>query len=69
MTIDPVRFADLLCDWCLEVQAGQQIRIGSTTLAVELLDALHAAVLDRDAWPDHGPALAGVGRGLLRARA
>jgi aminopeptidase len=51
MTIDAARFADLLCDWCLEVAPGQQIRIGSTTLAVALLDALHAAVLDRDAWP------------------
>ena len=49
--IDPERFAALLCDWCLEVAPGQQILIGSTTLAVELLDALHAAVLDRDAWP------------------
>jgi aminopeptidase len=49
--INPERFAALLCDWCLEVAPGQQVRIGSTTLALELLDALHAAVLDRDAWP------------------
>jgi aminopeptidase len=49
--IDTERFADLLCDWCLEVAPGQQIRIGSTVLAMELLDALHAAVLDRGAWP------------------
>ncbi len=57
MTTYPVRgidadaFAALLCDWCLEVEPGQQIQISSTMLAQPLLDALHAAVLDRDAWP------------------
>ena len=49
--IDPRRFADLLCDWCLEVAPGQQILIASTSLAQPLLDALYAAVLERDAWP------------------
>ena len=49
--IDPRHFADLLCDWCLEVAPDQQIRISSTHLAIPLLDALYAAVLDRDAWP------------------
>ena len=48
---DPERFAALLCDWCLDVQPGHQILVGSTTLAEPLLDALHAAILDRDAWP------------------
>lgn len=49
--IDPARFAALLCDWCLEVAPGQQILVSSTSLAEPLLDALHAAILDRDAWP------------------
>ncbi|HLI59276.1 MAG TPA: aminopeptidase [Solirubrobacteraceae bacterium] len=49
--IDPDRFAALLCDWCLEVAPGQQIIVGSTSLAEPLLDALHAAILERDAWP------------------
>ena len=49
--IDPETFASLLCDWCLEVAPGQQVAISSTTLAQPLLDALHGAVLDRDAWP------------------
>jgi len=49
--IDPDRFAALLCDWCLEVEPGQQVLIDSTRLAEPLLDALHAAVLRRDAWP------------------
>jgi aminopeptidase len=48
---DPEAFAALLCDWCLEVRAGQQILIGTTTLAQPLLRALHGAVLARDAWP------------------
>ena len=49
--IDPERFASLLCDWCLEVASGQVILVNSTRLAEPLLDALHTAILDRDAWP------------------
>jgi aminopeptidase len=49
--IDPTRFAALLCDWCLEVAPGQQVLVSSTSLAQPLLDALHAAILDHDAWP------------------
>jgi len=49
--IDPNRFAALLCDWCLEVAPGQVVLVGSTRLAEPLLDALYAAILDRDAWP------------------
>ncbi len=49
--IDPGRFAALLCDWCLEVAAGQVIVVNSSRLAEPLLDALYAAILDRDAWP------------------
>ena len=48
---DPDAFAALLCDWCLEVQPGQQVLIGSTTLAERLILALHGAILDRGAWP------------------
>lgn len=44
-------FAALLCDWCLEVAPGQVILVSSTRLAEPLLDALHTAILDRDAWP------------------
>jgi aminopeptidase len=57
--IDPRRFAALLCDWCLEVTPGQQVLVSSTSLAEPLLDALYAAILDRDAWPImqmHSPA-------------
>jgi aminopeptidase len=48
---DPEAFAALVCDWCLEVQAGQQVRLSSTTLGAPLIRALHRAVLARDAWP------------------
>ena len=49
--IDPEAFAQLLCDWCLEVREGQQVMIVSTTLAEPLIGALHGAVLARGAWP------------------
>jgi len=49
--VDPDAFAALLCDWCLEVEAGQQVLVRSTTLAAPLLRALHAAILEREAWP------------------
>ena len=48
---DPDAFAALVCDWCLEVQPGDQILIGTSTLAVEPALAMHRAVLERDAWP------------------
>lgn len=48
---DTDRFALLLCDYCLDVQPGQQVLVRSTTLAAPLLRALHAAILARDAWP------------------
>jgi aminopeptidase len=48
---DPDAFAELLCDWCLELAPGQQVLINTTTLAVPLVRALHRAVLERDAWP------------------
>lgn len=48
---DPARFAALLTDWCLDVQPGQQVIVRSTTLAAPLLRALHAAILEREAWP------------------
>src|SRR5437763_12259799 len=48
---DPDNFATLLCDWCLEVEPGQQVLVVTTTLAEPLLGALHRAVLTRGAWP------------------
>jgi aminopeptidase len=48
---DPDAFAELLCDWCLQASAGQQVLINATTLAEPLVSALHNALLEREAWP------------------
>ena len=37
---DPRRFAELLTGYCLDVRAGQQVLVRSTTLAAPLLLAL-----------------------------
>ncbi len=57
---DPDAFAALLCDYCLEVQPGQQVLVRSTTLAAPLLRALHRALLAREAWPLLRVALPGI---------
>ena len=49
--IDPERFAELLCGYCLEVSPGEQVVIRSTTLAQPLIMALHSELLRREAWP------------------
>jgi len=49
--IDADKHAALLCDWCLEVQAGQQVLVRTTTLAEPLALALSVALLKREAWP------------------
>jgi aminopeptidase len=51
MAPDPARFAALLCDYCLEVQPGQQVVVRSSTLAAPLLLALQEQILAREAWP------------------
>jgi aminopeptidase len=51
VTPDPDRFAALLCDWCLQLQPGDQVLLFTTTLAADLVRAVYAAVLQRDAWP------------------
>jgi aminopeptidase len=48
---DPDAFAALLCDWCLDVQRGQQVLVRTSTFAAPLVRALHRAVLEREAWP------------------
>ena len=49
--MNPDAYAALLCDWCLEAAEGQQVLVLSTTLAAPALRAIHAALLDRGAWP------------------
>ncbi len=50
MTLDADRFAALVCDWCLEVEAGQKVLISTSTLAREPTLALVAALTARGAW-------------------
>ena len=49
--LDPAPFARLLAGYCLEVEAGQQVLLRSTTLAAPLLLELQREILERDAWP------------------
>ncbi len=67
MTLDSARFAALLCDYCLEVRAGEQVVVRSTTLASPLLLALQRALLERDAWPVMRVALPGQEEGFWAA--
>jgi aminopeptidase len=55
--VNAERFAALLADYCLEVRAGQQVLVRSTTLAAPLLLALQRALLEREAWPLIRPSL------------
>jgi aminopeptidase len=65
--IDPDAFAALLCEYCLEATAGQQVLVRSTTLAAPLLLALQRALLEREAWPLLRPALPGQDAGFWAA--
>jgi aminopeptidase len=65
--IDPDAFATLLCDYCLEASAGQQVLVRSTTLAAPLLLALQRALLEREAWPLLRPSLPGQEAGFWAA--
>jgi aminopeptidase len=51
MTVDPAAHAALLCDWALGVGDGDQVVVRSSAAAAPLLVAVHAAILDRGAWP------------------
>jgi aminopeptidase len=48
--IDPDAFANLLCDWCLDVREGDYVLVFTTTLAEPLIRAFHRAVIARGAW-------------------
>ena len=48
---DPDAFARLLCGYCLDAQAGQQVVVRSGTLAAPLLLAVQRELLEREAWP------------------
>jgi len=48
---DPIRFAELLAGYCLDVQPGDSVLVRSTALAAPLLLELQRAIMARDAWP------------------
>ena len=48
--IDPDAFANLLCDWCLDVRERDYVLVFTTTLATPLVRALHRALITRGAW-------------------
>ena len=64
---DPEPFAALLAGYCLDVQAGQQVLVRSTTLAAPLLLALQREILERGAWPVLRVALPGQSEGYWAA--
>ena len=49
-TIDPHAFANLLCDWCLDVRERDYVLVSTTTLAAPLIRAVHRALITRGAW-------------------
>jgi len=51
LTIDPARYARLLCDWCLRPEPGDQVVVAATTLAADAVLALQRELLEREAWP------------------
>jgi aminopeptidase len=48
---DPAAHAALVCDWCIAVREGDQVLVGMTLQSVELVRAIHNALLARGAWP------------------
>jgi len=59
-------FARLLTDYCLDVQAGQQVQVSSSTHAAPLLLALQREILEREAWPLIRAALPGQDENFWR---
>ena len=52
MTDDQLRrWADLLCDYCLDVKPGEVIAVGSELDGRPLIEACHRALVDRGAYP------------------
>jgi aminopeptidase len=51
VSYDPVRHAELLAGYCLDVQPGEQVVIAGGQAAAPLMVALQRAILTRDGWP------------------
>ncbi|HUA03330.1 MAG TPA: aminopeptidase [Solirubrobacteraceae bacterium] len=48
---DPEAFAELLCDWCLDVHERDYVLVFTTPQAAPLVRALNRAMITRGAWP------------------
>ena len=46
------KYANLLVDYCLNIQKGQKVYIQSTSLATTLVSEVYKEVLKRGAWPE-----------------
>ena len=65
--IDPDAFANLLCDWCLDVRERDYVLVFTTTLAAPLIRAFHRALIARGAWaPGLRIAIPGVAEDFYR---
>jgi aminopeptidase len=48
---DPDKFANLICDWCLDVHQRDYVLLATTPLAAPLVRAVHRELITRGAWP------------------
>jgi aminopeptidase len=65
--IDPDAFANLLCDWCLDVRERDYVLVFTTTLSAPLIRAFHRALIARGAWaPGVRIAIPGVAADFYR---
>jgi aminopeptidase len=65
--MDPDAFANLLCDWCLDVRERDYVLVFTTTLAAPLIRAFHRALIARRAWaPGVRIAIPGVAEDFYR---
>jgi aminopeptidase len=66
---DPDAFANLVCDWCLDVHERDQVMIVTSPLAAPLVRALNRAIVIRKAWPVIRVSAPGVAEDFYRLAA
>jgi aminopeptidase len=66
VTPDPDAFANLLCEWCLDVHERQQVMIVTSPLAAPLIRAVNSAIVRRMAWPALRISLPGLAEDFYR---
>ncbi|MBV8218338.1 MAG: aminopeptidase [Solirubrobacterales bacterium] len=64
---DPDAFANLLCDWCLDIHERDYVLVFTTPRAAPLVRAVHRALITRGAWaPGLRIALPGLAEDFYR---